>query len=97
MAIQMPIPTFVGQQYQASNDVTYVWDGQKWISIGVLVAEETPTVSVGANSPENPKDGDLWFNIVNGIMYVYYESETIWVDVRPPGEEDAGSLPDTDP
>ena len=83
MSINMPIPTSVGQQFTASNDVTYVWDGIKWISIG-STSSGSSNVSVGDNAPQSPKDGDLWFNTVNGILYVYYENESVWVDVRPP-------------
>ena len=82
MSINMPIPTMVGQQYTASNDVTYVWDGQKWISIG-----STDNNSIGANPgpnpPGSPNDGDFWFNTDNGILYVYMDSESVWVDARP--------------
>ena len=78
MSINMPIPTMVGQQYTASNDVTYVWDGQKWISIG-----STDNNSIGPNPPPSPTDGDFWFNTDNGILYVYMETESVWVDARP--------------
>ena len=88
MSINLPIPTFVGQQYTASNDVTYVWDGIKWISIGSTDAKSGSDVTVGDNPPQSPGDGDLWFNTVNGILYVYYENETAWVDTRPSLSDD---------
>ena len=83
MSINLPIPTFVGQQYTASNDVTYVLDGIKWISIGSTKVESGATVTVDGDPPKDPKDGDLWFSTMNGILYVYYEKESVWVDVRP--------------
>lgn len=82
MSINMPVPTAVGQQYKASNDVTYVWDGQKWISIG-STDTDTNNTTVGDSAPQNPGDGDLWYDTENGILYVYYEDESIWVDCRP--------------
>ena len=82
MSINMPPPSSVGQQYTASNDVTYVWDGQKWISIG-----STQNISIGGNPgdtpPSSPTDGQFWFNTENGILYVYLDSESTWVDARP--------------
>ena len=83
MSINMPIPTQVGQQYTASNDVTYVWDGQKWISIGSTNIDTSTGTDVGPTPPTSPSDGDLWFNTDNGILYVYMDSESVWVDSRP--------------
>lgn len=92
MSINMPIPTTVGQQFTASNDVTYVAlqlsPKPVWISIGSTNTKSGSNVSVGDNPPQSPGDGDLWFNTVNGILYVYYESETVWVDARPSLSDD---------
>ncbi len=51
--------------------------------------------TVGNTAPNNPLPGDLWWNAVVGIMYVWFvdEDQTSpegqWVDVRPPS---AGGL-----
>jgi len=33
-----PKPYTVGQQFTGSNNVTYTWDGKKWIAIGTVGA-----------------------------------------------------------
>ena len=40
-------------------------------------------IEAGAVPPSNPSVGDLWYDIVSGRMYVYYDSG--WVDASPPG------------
>ena len=40
-------------------------------------------IDAGATPPSDPSIGDLWYDIVSGRMYVYYDSS--WVDASPPG------------
>jgi|31_taG_2_1085359.scaffolds.fasta_scaffold03929_2 hypothetical protein len=81
MSINLPSNPNFGDQYTASNDVTYVWDNVKWISIGST--KGSGGVSIGEIAPENPSSGDLWFNTISGLLYIYLGSESVWVDSRP--------------
>ena len=59
-----------------------IWDD----SAGVWVAgAATATVNVATSAarPNNPIDGALWYNTDNGIMYVWEDNNSNWVDVRP--------------
>jgi hypothetical protein len=83
-----------GQTFTASNNIVYVYQSDKWTSIGAIVdtspGSDAPTVSVGTNPPPNPPIGSLWYNTVRGILYVWYQDEDQtgvsgqWTDVRPP-------------
>ena len=83
-----------GQQYTASNNIVYVYQTDKWTSIGAIVDHDpdsdAPTVFVGSTAPPNPPVGALWYNTVIGILYVWYQDqdqngvEGQWTDVRPP-------------
>jgi hypothetical protein len=53
---------------------SWVWDGNKWTaaggrSQGVTGGEET---FIGLDPPPSPVPGDLWFDSVSGIMFVWY-------------------------
>ena len=95
-AIDMPNAPAEGSTFRAQNGVTYIWDGQKWSATGGGSSGGGGNISVGVNPPTGKIEGDLWYNTVNGILYVWYVDETQidsvgegqWVDVRP-GEEDA--------
>lgn len=38
------------------------------------------TVTTGNAPPEAPVDGALWFDSINGMMYVYWAADGVWVD-----------------
>lgn len=92
-AIDMPATPANPSTFKAQNGVTYVWDGQKWSATGGG-GQAGPGISVGVNPPVGPSEGDLWWNTVDGIMYVWYvdpsqvagAGEGQWVDTRPGGE-----------
>ncbi len=92
-AIDMPATPANPSTYKASNGVTYVWDGQKWSATGGG-GQTGPGITVSVNPPVGPSEGDLWWNTVDGIMYVWYvdpsqvgaAGEGQWVDTRPGGE-----------
>ena len=92
-AIDMPNAPANPSTYKASNGVTYVWDGVKWSATGGG-GSGSGNISVGIDPPTSKIEGDLWYNTVNGILYVWYVDPTQisnvgegqWVDVRP-GEE----------
>ncbi len=94
-AIDMPATPANPSTYKASNGVTYVWDGQKWSATGGGGGNsDVATISVGTNPPSTKKEGDMWYNTVDGIMYVWYVDESQvagagegqWVDTRPGGD-----------
>jgi hypothetical protein len=78
-------PPSEGQIETQPNGVTYIYDGVKWSSAGS--GGGGASVSTGENPPGTASDGDLWFNTITGIMYVYYldDDSSQWVDVRPGG------------
>ena len=91
-AIDMPANPTNGEEYKASNGVTYVWNGTAWTSIGGG-GGGSASISVGTTPPAAPAVGALWFDTVNGILYVWYIDEDQnqslgegqWVDTRPAG------------
>ena len=93
--IDMPVSPDVGATFKASNGVTYLWDGTKWSATSADV-DVASGISVGANPPSSPKSGFLWYNTVDGILYVWYIDETQnaslgegqWVDIRPGNDSD---------
>jgi hypothetical protein len=92
MALNLPANPSLGRVFPGTNGVEYIWDGTKWsyVSDGSGPGGGA-SVSVGENPPLFPGVGDLWFDIVNGLLYVWYSDETQnpssgegqWVDARP--------------
>lgn len=95
-AIDMPVSPDVGSTFKASNGVTYLWDGQKWSATSADV-DVASGIEVGPTNPSDPKEGFLWYNTVDGILYVWYVDETQnaalgegqWVDIRPGNDSDS--------
>ena len=91
-AIDMPPNPTIGQTFDAQNGITYSWDGVAWTSIGGGGGGGA-SISVGVDPPSAPKEGALWFDTENGILYVWYIDEDQdpaldegqWVDTRPGG------------
>jgi len=88
MTINMPDAPFIGEEHtDISNGVTYVWDGIKWTSIGSLNGAigggQLPPDHIGPLPPTNPEPGFLWFNNLEGRMYLYYDDgdSQQWVDI----------------
>ena len=64
--------------------------------------------TISESAPSNPNAGDLWWDSVNGILYVYYsdagiegnddfEASSQWVDTRPAAGDIGGDVdPDVD-
>ena len=92
-AIDMPPSPSMGQNYTASNGITYVWDGVAWTALGSGGTGGGASISVDTTPPADPKVGALWFDTENGILYVWYadadqdpdQGEGQWVDTRPGG------------
>ena len=94
--IDMPISPDNPSTFKASNGVTYLWDGVKWSA----TSSDTPAgegISVGPSNPSNPSEGNLWYNTIDGILYVWYVDESQnaslgegqWVDIRPGNDSDS--------
>ena len=91
-AIDMPNNPSQGETYTASNGITYSWDGEKWTAIGGG-GGGSASIVVSSTPPASPTVGALWFDIDNGILYVWYidsdqnsaRGEGQWVDTRPGG------------
>ena len=70
-----------GKVYRVVEGMALVNPGVTDMQSGII-PPSTPPVSVGANPPENPIQGNLWWNINTGVMYVYYaENYLSMVDV----------------
>ena len=76
MALDFPSSPVDGQVFGS-----YVWSS----SIGVWKAreEQAPVTITSPTAPTSAKNGDLWFNTTNGLVFTYYDdgSSTQWVEV----------------
>ena len=77
MAIDFPNSPTPGQEFQG-----YYWDNSKqaWRS----QSTNRGSVITSATTPTGATAGDLWFNTVDGTMYVYYDDgiTTQWVEIQ---------------
>ena len=77
MAIDFPATPTPGQEFQG-----YYWDDTKqaWRS----QSTNRGSVITSATTPTGATAGDLWFNTVDGTMYVYYDDgiTTQWVEIQ---------------
>lgn len=77
------------------NKVYRVVEGMALVNPGVtdmqsgIIPSSTPPVTVGPNPPENPIEGNLWWNPNTGVMYVYYvdDDSAQWVQASPNSED----------
>ena len=91
-AINMPNTPTNGEQFTASNGITYVWDGVAWTALGGDGGQGA-SIQLGVDPPTTPVVGQLWFDTANGILYVWFVDEDQdaalgegqWVDTRPAG------------
>ena len=84
----MLISTTDGKIYRVVEGMALVNPGVTDMQSGII-PPSTPPVAVGPNPPENPIEGNLWWNNVSGRMYVYYVDEDSgqWVQTNPSGED----------
>ena len=45
------------------------------------LSDKPPSSSFGSTPPDNPIEGDLWYNTVEFKLYVYYNDT--WIDASP--------------
>ena len=78
-ALSFPLPTQVGDTYIGTNNIKYVWEGDRWTSIGSLTT--APVVTASASAPTVALPGSLWYDTVAAILKVRHNDQ--WIDVRP--------------
>lgn len=77
-----------GKVYRVVEGMALVNPGVTDMQSGII-PPSTPPVSVGPNPPENPIEGNLWWNSDTGVMYVYYvdNDSAQWVQTSPNSED----------
>jgi len=79
----------------SDNKVYRVVEGMALVNPGVtdmqsgVLPPSSPPVTVGPVPPENPIEGNLWWNSVSGRMYVFYTDNDSgqWVQTNPSSED----------
>jgi len=86
-AINFPDTPTVGDFFTV-GDTTWEWTGTVWEGFGDLVVGpegpegpqgEDGSYFVSTSAPEDPAEGDCWFDSQNGKFYVYYDN--YWVEI----------------
>ena len=78
--IEFPADPKLNESTTCTNNIVYVWDGEKWKSLGAITSTNV-TAAVGASAPSNPITGSLWYDSTNTLLKVYQSGQ--WTDVRP--------------
>lgn len=83
MAIDFPVPGFLGETYKPpSSDFTYQWNGIAW-TVQSGNAGGAPTVS--DSPPTSPLAGQQWYQSSTGRLCIYYfdGNQSQWVEEGP--------------
>ena len=77
-----------GKVYRVVEGMALVNPGVTDMQSGII-PPSTPPVSVGPNPPQNPIEGNLWWNSSTGVMYIYYvdSNSAQWVQTSPNSED----------
>ena len=78
--LEFPANPTLNMSVTANNNIVYVWDGEKWTSLGAITSTNV-TAAVGTSAPSNPVSGSLWYDSTNSLLKVYQSGQ--WTDVRP--------------
>ena len=87
MAINFPPPTNIGEIYtDPATNRTWKWNGKAWEGIAGSLGTD---VEISDTAPTSPEVGDLWYDSVRGITYIYYfdGNSNQWVTVTSPSIE----------
>lgn len=69
--------------FTAPNGIIYRWDGNKW-AVKAFRSTEDFIVELGDDPPENPKEGDLWYDTKEEELTLYIWTGKVWVPAAPP-------------
>ena len=77
-----------GKIYRVVEGMALVNPGVTDMQSGII-PPSYPPVAVGSNPPENPIEGNLWWNVSEGRMYIYYVDEDSgqWVETSPTSQD----------
>lgn len=77
-----------GKIYRVVEGMALVNPGVTDMQSGII-PPSYPPVAVGPNPPENPIEGNLWWNVSEGRMYIYYVDEDSgqWVETSPTSQD----------
>ena len=79
--LEFPYPATPEQQFTATNDIVYVYDGAKWTSLGATIVSDENNAIIGASAPLTAANGSFWYDTVAGHLKVLVNGT--WKDVRP--------------
>ena len=69
--------------FRAPNGVVYRWDGFKWV-VKSFRSQDDFLVTLDDNPPDEPKEGDLWFDTKADELTLYLYTGSEWVPASPP-------------
>ena len=69
--------------FTAPNGIIYRWDGTKWV-VKAFRSTEDFIVELGDDPPDNPKEGDLWYDTKEEELTLYIWTGKVWVPAAPP-------------
>ena len=69
--------------FTAPNGIIYRWDGTKWV-VKAFRSTEDFIVDLGDDPPDNPKEGDLWYDTREEQLTLYIWTGKVWVPAAPP-------------
>lgn len=73
--LSFPNNPYENQQVSNSGQ-TWIWNGVAWdLLIGGSSAGGGTSLDVSETAPADPTPGSLWFNSLDGNLYVYYEDD----------------------
>jgi hypothetical protein len=76
MAINFPDSPTLNQEFTVGDRVWF-WNGTVWKAKETAILE-TGKYIVSDTAPENPEEGDAWFDSVNTKEFIYYDG--YWVE-----------------
>ena len=82
MAFQFPADKL---DFTGANGITYTWDAtdEKW-RVKAFRSQDDFLVEVGENPPDDPKEGDLWWDSSPDSLTLFVYEGTAWVPAAPP-------------
>ena len=71
--------------FTGANGITYTWDAtdEKW-RVKAFRSQDDFLVEVGENPPDDPKEGDLWWDSSPDSLTLFVYEGTAWVPAAPP-------------